>query len=157
MPEWLIGAVLKTARAAKPSGVRIPLPPHLPPHSPPAGHLDVLGLVIQYSIRHHIGGPIVKWVTRARPKTDRPPWYPFHNLPRAQLIPPSELRHRPMPKVPTQIVKFFAIRGLLGWDDGVMEWWSAGKSYVSILHYSITPMPQCLFSHTWLSRTSRPS
>ena len=27
MPEWLIGAVLKTARAAKPSGVRIPLPP----------------------------------------------------------------------------------------------------------------------------------
>ena len=27
MPERLIGAVLKTARAAKPSGVRIPLPP----------------------------------------------------------------------------------------------------------------------------------
>jgi hypothetical protein len=27
MPEWLIGAVLKTARAVKPSGVRIPLPP----------------------------------------------------------------------------------------------------------------------------------
>src|SRR5947209_1970064 len=31
MPEWLIGAVLKTARAAKPSGVRIPLPPPTDP------------------------------------------------------------------------------------------------------------------------------
>jgi hypothetical protein len=30
-------------------------------------------------------------------------------LPLAQLLPPSVLRHRPMPNVPTQIVKFLAI------------------------------------------------
>src|SRR5262245_8385820 len=43
----------------------------------------------------------------AKPNTDLPPWYPFHNLPRAQFLPPSALRQRPMPNVPTQMVKFF--------------------------------------------------
>src|SRR5215813_1486790 len=64
----------------------------------------------------------------ARPKTDRPPWYPFHNLPLAQLIPPSGLRHRPIPRVPTQIVKFFAIDASCNgeWNigrlnDGIMD------------------------------------
>ena len=36
MPERLIGAVLKTAGAAKPPGVRIPLPPHLSLRTPPS-------------------------------------------------------------------------------------------------------------------------
>jgi hypothetical protein len=65
MPERLNGAVLKTAGAAKPPGVRIPLPPHLSLRTRQFGHIP--------QERHYVGGPVG---ARASDVADRPVYTP---------------------------------------------------------------------------------